>query len=142
MIVDDEPSNIKLAQECLRRGGLACELSSDGGSEVTEGTNWGQVLTHNLSGPSCRAMSRSLRKVCLPSLAKIHFGLGSNIAVSSKKASTAELFRHSEELAVADEFGVDVSELFAKRIKNNEPRVAAVYLARKRDSVSRTIWRC
>ncbi len=42
------------------------------------------------------------------------------------------------ELAVAEEFGVDVSELFAKRIKNNEARVAAVYLIRRLTSVSAT----
>jgi len=42
------------------------------------------------------------------------------------------------ELAVSDEFGVDVSELFAKRIENNEPRVAAVYLIRKLTSAIAT----
>ncbi|MFV1963995.1 MAG: transposase [Pirellulaceae bacterium] len=42
------------------------------------------------------------------------------------------------ELAVAEEFGVDVSELYAKRIKNNEARVAALYLIRGLTSVSAT----
>jgi chromosomal replication initiation ATPase DnaA len=34
-------------------------------------------------------------------------------------------------LAVANEFGVAVTDLFAKRLKNNEARVAAVYLIRR-----------
>ena len=42
------------------------------------------------------------------------------------------------ESAVADEFGVDRSQLFAKRIKNNEARFAAVYLIRKLTSVPAT----
>jgi len=42
------------------------------------------------------------------------------------------------ESAVASEFGVEISEAFAKRIKNNEARIAAVYLIRKLTSVTAT----
>jgi REP element-mobilizing transposase RayT len=42
------------------------------------------------------------------------------------------------ELAVAEAFAVDVSQLFAKRIRNNEARAAAVYLNRMLTSVSAT----
>ena len=40
------------------------------------------------------------------------------------------------ESAVAEEFGVEPSQLFATRIKNHEARVAAIYLIRKLTSVS------
>jgi len=40
------------------------------------------------------------------------------------------------ESAVAEEFGVELSQLFSKRIKNHEARVAASYLNRKLTSVS------
>ena len=40
------------------------------------------------------------------------------------------------ESAVAEEFGVEPSQLFAKRIKNHDARVAAIYLIRKLAGVS------
>ena len=40
------------------------------------------------------------------------------------------------EAAVAEEFGVESSQLFAKRIRNHEARVAAIYLIRKLTDVS------
>ncbi len=40
------------------------------------------------------------------------------------------------ESAVVEEFGVEGSQLFAKRIKNHEARVAAIYLIRKLTGVS------
>jgi REP element-mobilizing transposase RayT/DNA-binding transcriptional ArsR family regulator len=40
------------------------------------------------------------------------------------------------ETAVAAAFGIDVPNLFVKRVKHNEPRVAALYLLRKLTSVS------
>ncbi len=43
------------------------------------------------------------------------------------------------ELAVAEAFGVDISKLFAKRIRNNEARAAAVYLNRLLTGVSATV---
>ena len=39
------------------------------------------------------------------------------------------------ESAVAEEFAVEPSQLFVKRIKNHEARVAAIYLIRKLTSV-------
>jgi hypothetical protein len=42
------------------------------------------------------------------------------------------------ELAVAEAFAVDLSRLFAKRIRNNEARAAAVYLNRMLTSMSAT----
>ena len=37
------------------------------------------------------------------------------------------------ESVVADDFGVDVSDLFAKRVRNNEARAAALFLIRRFD---------
>ena len=42
------------------------------------------------------------------------------------------------ESAVAEEFGVDLCQLFAKRIRNNEARAAALFLIRRLTSVSAT----
>jgi putative transposase len=42
------------------------------------------------------------------------------------------------ESVVADDFGVDVSDLFAKRVRNNEARAAALFLIRRLTSVSVT----
>ena len=42
------------------------------------------------------------------------------------------------ELGVAEEFGVDLSQLYATRAKNNDARVAALDLIRKLTSVSAT----
>jgi putative transposase len=60
------------------------------------------------------------------------------LAASEADGNVAELqhlaWRPSQEeieLAVANEFGVAVTDLFAKRLKNNEARVAAVYLIRR-----------
>jgi REP element-mobilizing transposase RayT len=65
------------------------------------------------------------------------------LSLSEADPNVAELrhlvWRPSQEQiesAVAVEFGVDPSQLFAKRIKNHEARVAAIYLIRRLTSVS------
>jgi chromosomal replication initiation ATPase DnaA len=40
------------------------------------------------------------------------------------------------EMAVSEDFAIDLSELLAKRVRSNEARVAAIYLIRKLTTVS------
>ena len=69
-------------------------------------------------------------------VAVLCLGLGRNVAELQHLAWRPSI--DQIELAVAEAFGVDVSQLSAKRIKNNDSRVAAVYLIRKLTQVSAT----
>lgn len=61
-----------------------------------------------------------------------------DVNISELRQLTWRPSQEQIELAVAEEFGVERSELLAKRIRNNDARVAAVYLIRKLTSVSAT----
>ena len=69
--------------------------------------------------------------------------MGRALGASEAAPNAAELgrvaWRPSQEQierAVAEEFGVDVCELFANRVKHNDARAAALYLVRRLTSVS------